>query len=174
MSEHPYIDFDGDGHGDAYDTVQDTHGHDAFVHHDAHGHIDAIAYDDNHDGLIDSLLVDHNHDGTMDTLLTDTNHDGIMDTSQAYGHGGQALEHPYIDFNGDGHGDRYYSTDIAGTDNYYHVDGHGHVDTEAIDRNHNGLIDEMYVDENHNGVFDTDLKDTNGDGIMDTRSPYVR
>ena len=32
--EHPWIDFDGDGHGDSYDTVQDDHGH-----YHAHGSI---------------------------------------------------------------------------------------------------------------------------------------
>ena len=42
MSEHPWIDFDGDGHADNYDTVQDDHGHYAFAHHDSHGHVELI------------------------------------------------------------------------------------------------------------------------------------
>ena len=94
MSEHPYIDFDGDGHGDQYETAADDHGHFAFVHHDGHGRVDAIAYDNNHDGKIDEMVVDENHDGKIDRewvdedhdgridhLLTDTNGDGIMDKS---------------------------------------------------------------------------------------------
>ena len=84
------------------------------------------------------------------------------------------LEHPYIDFNGDGHGDRYYAENGGKSNTYYHVDGHGHVDAEAIDVNRDGRIDQMFVDHNHNGVWDTELTDTDGDGIMDTSSPYVR
>src|SRR6266498_4043803 len=169
MLEHPNIDFDGDGHFDNYDTVADNHGHYAFVHHDTHGHVDAIAYDNNHDGLIDEMLVDHNHDGTMDTHLTDTNHDGYMDHSSPYGTGGgQPVEHPYIDFDGDGHGDSYTSfNDGYGTENFLHTDGHGHVDAIAQDGNHDGLIDREYVDQDHDGRIDHLLTDNNHDGYMD-------
>ena len=37
MIEHPYIDFDGDGHADNYDTAADSDGHYMFLHHDVHG-----------------------------------------------------------------------------------------------------------------------------------------
>ena len=168
MSEHPWIDFDGDGHGDSYDTAQDDHGHYAFIHHDAHGHVDRIAYDNNGDGKIDEMLADENHDGTMDTLLSDTNHDGYMDHTQSYGYGHESLEHPKIDFNGDGHYDSYESyNDGYGNTNFIHTDGHGHVDAIAQDDDHNRLIDREYVDENHDGRLDHLLSDGNGDGIMD-------
>jgi hypothetical protein len=170
--EHPWIDFDGDGHADNYDTVADDHGHYAFVHHDSHGHVDAIAYDNNHDGKIDEMIVDHDHDGTMDTHLTDTNHDGYMDHSSPYGtdtH--QPVEHPHIDFDGDGHNDSYYSfNDGYGNTDFVHSDGHGHVDAIAQDSNHDGLIDREYVDHNHDGRLDHVLTDTNGDGYMDTNN----
>ena len=83
MIEHPYIDFDGDGHADNYDTAADSDGHYMFLHHDVHGHVDAIASDQNHDGLIDRMYVDLDHDGHLDHLLSDTNGDGIMDQSVA-------------------------------------------------------------------------------------------
>ncbi len=168
MIEHPYIDFDGDGHADNYDTAADSDGHYMFLHHDVHGHVDAIAYDNNHDGLIDSMVIDSNHDGTVDQVLDDTNHDGVMDTSSPVGGGYVPLEHPYIDFNGDGHGDSYTTyVDASGTQEFVHTDGHGHVDAIASDQNHDGLIDRMYVDLDHDGHLDHLLSDTNGDGIMD-------
>jgi hypothetical protein len=168
MTDHVYIDFDGDGHGDSYDTVVDDQGHYNYLHHDAHGHIDAIAYDNNHDGLIDSMVVDTNHDGTIDHVLDDTNHDGRMDTSSPIGSGYVPLEHANVDFNGDGHYDSYRTfVDASGTQNFVHTDGHGHVDAVAFDRNHDGLMDSMYVDQDHNGTLDHLLTDTNRDGIMD-------
>jgi hypothetical protein len=168
MIEHPYIDFDGDGHGDSYDTVVDNEGHYNFLHHDAHGHIDAVAYDNNHDGRIESMVIDANHDGTIDHVLDDTNGDGYMDKSSEIGNGYKPLEHPYIDFDGDGHGDSYRTfVDASGTQNFVHTDGHGHVDAIAMDRNHDGKIDAMYVDEDHDYRIDHLLTDTNGDGIMD-------
>jgi hypothetical protein len=169
MLEHPYIDFDGDGHGDSYDTVA-TPGGQEYVHHDHHGHIDAIAYDHNGDGLMDTLKTDDNHDGSLDNEHRDTNGDGIMDDSGpiVIDYNDPVAGHPYIDFDGDGHGDRYYSTADGRTDMYDHVDGHGHVDARALDHTGEGLIDEMYVDRDHDGAFDTLLEDRNGDGIMDT------
>jgi hypothetical protein len=171
MIEHPYIDFDGDGHGDHYDTLTNSSGEYEFVHHDSHGHVDAVAYDVNHDGRIDSMDVDRNHDGVMDHHLTDTNGDGIMDSSQPISNSHLSVLHPYIDFNGDGHGDRYYTDIEQGEQVFYHTDGHGHVDAKAFDFNHDGRIDEMLVDEDHDGHIDTELRDTNGDGIMDVRFP---
>jgi hypothetical protein len=168
MIEHPYIDFDGDGHGDSYDTAADDHGHYAFLHHDAHGHVDAIAIDNNHDGLIDSMLVDNDHDGKMDHELVDDNHDGIMDSSTPISEGHDSLLHPYIDFDGDGHGDHYRTFSEGGSQYFAHTDGHGHVDAIAIDNNHDGLIDSMEVDQDHDGRLDHLLTDVNGDGIMDT------
>ncbi len=172
MLEHPYIDFDGDGHGDRYDTVATPEGQQEFMHHDSHGHADAIAWDYNHDGRIDAMMVDDNHDGGLDRFLSDDTGDGIMDSSEPT-HVDHGLDrHPYIDFNGDGHGDRYYSTTDGRIDGYTHVDGHGHEDAKALDLDHDGLIDEMYVDGDHNGVWDTVLTDKNGDGIMDSRSAF--
>jgi hypothetical protein len=169
MLEHPYIDFDGDGHPDSYDTVADSHGHYAFLHEDGHGHIDAIAYDHNGDGLIDDMVVDKNHDGTMDHVLHDSNHDGYMDTESPYGTGPHgALQHPHIDFNGDGHNDQYQTfQDGYGNQLYTHTDAQHHVDYIAVDHNHDGRIDEMYADEDHDGHLDHRLYDTNGDGYMD-------
>jgi hypothetical protein len=167
MVDHPYIDFDGDGHGDRYDTVVGDHGAQQFIHHDQYGHVDAIAWDHNRDGLIDVLMTDDDHDGRLDTYQTDTNGDGYMDTSNpTHGEGG-LQHHPYIDFDGDGHGDKYYSTTDGGTDRYYHVDGHGQIDAEALDFDRNGLMDRLFVDSNHDGNFDRAYVDTNGDGIMD-------
>ncbi len=169
MSEHPWIDFDGDGHGDQYETAQDDHGHYAFVHHDAQGHVDRIAYDNNGDGKIDEMTADENHDGTMDTRLVDTNADGYMDHSSPYGtdtH--QPVEHPRIDFNGDGHFDSYDSyNDGQGHENFVHHDAQGRVDAVARDNNHDGKIDQEWVDEDHDGRLDTMWTDTNGDGWMD-------
>jgi hypothetical protein len=79
MDGHPYIDFDGDGHGDNYDTAVQPDGTYEYVHNDHHGHMDAIAYDRNHDGLIGDMIVDSNHDGKLDTEFVDDNGDGIMD-----------------------------------------------------------------------------------------------
>jgi hypothetical protein len=93
-----------------------------------------------------------------------------MDTSEPVDSGHGVQHHPYIDFNGDGHGDRYYSTNEGGTDLYYHVDGHGHIDAQAVDENRDGLMDELYLDSDHDGRFDRFLVDTNGDGIMDHRA----
>jgi hypothetical protein len=76
-------------------------------------------------------------------------------------------DQPWIDFDGDGHGDSYYTTTDGRAQMYVHTDGHGHIDAKAIDRNDDGRIDEMYVDDNHDGRFDRLLVDTNGDGIMD-------
>jgi hypothetical protein len=168
MLEHPYIDFDGDGHGDDYDSASDNHGHYVFLHHDAYGRVDALAYDNDHDGLIESMVVDANHDGTMDHVLDDTNGDGIMDTANPVGGGYVPLEHPYIDFDGDGHGDPYRTfVDASGTQNFVHTDGYGHVDAVAMDADHDGLIDKMYIDGDHDGHIDHLLYDTNHDGIMD-------
>jgi hypothetical protein len=171
MLEHPWIDFDGDGHGDRYDTYINHDGGQQFEYHDGHGHTVAIAYDNNHDGLIDSMSVDDNHDGGIDRDLTDTNGDGIMDRSEAThapNHGVQ--NHPYIDFNGDGHGDRYNSyTYGEHGDVYTHSDGHGHVDAKAVDWDGDGLINYLYVDQDHNGTLEHALVDTNGDGIMDEK-----
>ncbi|GEM_PF-3757368 len=169
MSGHPYIDFNGDGHGDAYDSTT-IDGYDEYVHHDTHGHIDAVAHDYNHDGRIDEMYVDSDHDGVLDTDLRDTNGDGIMDTSDKIPGGHPTLEHPYVDFNGDGHGDKYTTTAFPdGSQWFVHTDGHGHVDAEAVDYNHDGRVDEMWVDENHDGVMDHRLYDTNGDGILDKK-----
>jgi hypothetical protein len=168
MHEHPYIDFDGDGHGDQYDTAVYPDGTHAFLHHDHYGHIDAIAYDYNHDGRIDTMVVDSNHDGTFDHVLTDTNGDGVMDTNSPYGGAHVPLEHPYIDFDGDGHGDHYRTVAYpGGTQAFVHTDHHGHVDAIAYDYNHDGRIDAMLVDSDHDGTFDRLLSDSNGDGIMD-------
>jgi hypothetical protein len=167
--EHPHIDFDGDGRGDSYDTVETPGVGQEYVHHDHDGHIDAIAWDLNHDGLMDKMMTDDNHDGSLDTYHRDVDGDGIMDDSgPAYADHNDPVRHPYIDFDGDGRGDRYYSTADGRTDVYDHVDGHGHIDAKALDHNGDGLIDEMYVDSDHDGRFDTVLEDRTGDGIMDT------
>jgi hypothetical protein len=168
MIDHPYIDFTGDGHSDAYTTAVEPSGAHAFYHYDCHGHIDAIAYDFNHDGRIDAMDVDSNHNGTLDRHLEDVNGDGIMDTSSSTGGPYLAPLHPHIDFNGDGRADSYRTETENGTQAYVHDDGHGHVTATAFDFNHDGLIDEMFVDDNHDGIFDRVLTDTNGDGIMDT------
>jgi len=169
MSEHPWIDFNGDGQGDRYETAIDNHGHYGFLHHDAHGHIDAIAYDNNGDGLIDSMAVDENHDGTIDTMLSDTNHDGYMDHRSPYGTDTETpVEHPYVDFNGDGRGDSYDSyNDGQGHENFVHHDRYGRVDAVAQDGNHDGRVDRMWADENHDGGLDHLLTDSTGDGVMD-------
>jgi hypothetical protein len=171
MDGHPYIDFDGDGHGDNYDTSVQPDGAYEYVHNDHHGHMDAVAYDRDRDGLIDDMKVDDNHDGTFDRVLGDEEgHDGIMDRSEPI-HVEPGHNHPYIDFNGDGHGDKYYTA----TDNYgqhfAHTDGHGHIDYEALDENRDGLIDRMWSDSNHDGRLDTEFVDDNGDGIMDRKYP---
>jgi hypothetical protein len=168
MLEHPYIDFDGDGHGDSYDTVASHDGSQEFDHHDKYGHVDAAAFDYNRDGLIDQMVTDSDHNGALDTQYNDRNGDGIMDDSVSIGNNHPDHTHPYIDFNGDGHGDRYYSTSDQYGASYTHVDGHGHIDAKAWDRDHDGLIDEMAVDRDHDGYLDTFLQDTTGDGIMDT------
>jgi len=166
MSEHIYIDFDGDGHGDRYDSVDTGHSNE-YIHHDRYGHVDAIAWDHNRDGLIDVLMTDDDHDGGLDTFQRDTNHDGYMDTSEELHNEHGVTHHPYIDFNGDGHGDKYYSTTDGRVDIYYHTDGHGHVDAKAYDVDRNGLMDQLYVDSDHDGRFDKGYVDDNGDGIMD-------
>jgi hypothetical protein len=166
MTDQPWIDFDGDGHGDTYHAVAYPEGLHEYEHFDHHGHIDAIAWDFDHDGRMESLAVDDNHDGHLDRLLHDDNGDGIMDSSQPFDQVGD-VRHPYIDFNGDGRGDHYYTTTDGRAQAYVHTDGHGHIDAKAVDRNDDGLIDEMYVDDNHDGRFDRLLVDTNGDGIMD-------
>jgi hypothetical protein len=171
MLEHPYIDFDGDGHGDNYDTVAHPDGTYDFVHHNG-GHIDAIAHDTNRDGLIDYMEVDHDHDGTFDAVLGDEEgHDGIMDRSEPI-HAESGHNHPYVDFDGDGHGDRY----TTATDNYgqhfVHTDSHGHVDYKALDTDKNGLIDKMWADTDHDGKLDREYVDVTGDGIMDKSYQY--
>lgn len=167
--DHPFIDFDGDGHGDAYQTlVLDDH-RTEFVHFDSHNHVDAIAYDDNHDGRIDQMSVDDNHDGRLDRNLYDGNGDGIMDHSEHISAG--ALRHPNIDFDGDGHRDPYVTFADDGDQIFLHLDGHGHIDREAADLNGDGLIDHLFVDDNHDGRVDRQLDDLNGDGIMDRSSP---
>jgi hypothetical protein len=172
MNEHPYIDFDGDGHGDHYDTATYPDGTHEFIHHDHYGHIDAVAYDYNSDGRIDAMVVDQDHNGTFDHVLTDTNGDGVMDTDSPLGGNSHVpLEHPYIDFDGDGHGDHYRTEAFpSGAQEFVHTDHHGHVDAIAYDYNHDGRIDAMVVDQNHDGTMDHLLADTNGDGIMDTSS----
>jgi heat shock protein beta len=168
MLEHPYIDFDGDGHGDSYDTFSSPSGTQTFEHHDHHGHTDAVAWDYNRDGLVDAMMTDDNHDGALDQFHRDTNGDGIMDEAEPTNLDHGSSRHPYIDFNGDGKGDNYYQTTDGYADYYTHVDGHGHVDAKAVDGNEDGLIDELYVDRDHDGVLDHVLYDTTGDGIMDT------
>jgi hypothetical protein len=170
MDGHPYIDFDGDGHGDSYDTAVQPDGTHEYVH-SAGGHIDAIAFDTDNNGLIDYMLVDSDHDGTFEATLADTGHDGIMDYYEPT-HADTGHNHPYIDFNGDGHGDTYTTS----TDNYgqhfVHTDGHGHVDYKALDTNRDGLIDKMWADTNHDGTLDREYVDTTGDGIMDKSYSY--
>lgn len=171
--EHPYIDFDGDGHGDSYDTYDDGHSLE-HVHHDWHGRVDAIAIDNNRDGIMEAMVVDSNHDGVLDTVLTDETGDGYMDSEHHLPVSHYATENPYVDFDGDGHGDNYYTaTDNEGGRQYLHTDGYGHVDAVADDHDHNGLMDQMTVDENHDGQVDHVLRDQTGDGYMDTRDPLV-
>jgi hypothetical protein len=55
MLEHPYLDVDGDGHPDPYDTYYDGHQY-QFIHHDSAGRVDAIAYDYNDDGDGDGIM----------------------------------------------------------------------------------------------------------------------
>jgi len=164
--DHPYIDFDGDGHGDSYQTIVHGGEHE-YEHLDRHGHIDAIAYDMNHDGRIDSMQVDDDHDGHLDRMLFDENGDGIMDRSEHMSHGSLTVHHPYIDFNGDGHGDTYVTTTDGKEQIYSHLDGHGHIDRQAIDTDNDGRINEMYVADHGDGRIDRVLVDVNGDGIMD-------
>lgn len=171
MIEHPYIDFDGDGHGDSYDTVVDPLGHHAYLHHDEHGWVDAIAFDSNGDGVVESMTVDQNHDGTLDHVLDDTNGDGIMDTSSPAGGFPQPIQYPWIDFDGDGAGDPYLASSHGFAQSYYHTDGYGHVDAIAVDLDVDGLIDAMLVDADHEGHLDHQLVDTDGDGIMDSSHP---
>lgn len=171
MTEHPYLDFDGDGHGDPYDTVVDPLGHRAFLHHDTSGQIDAIAFDSNADGLVESMATDENHDGGLDHILDDTTGDGFMDTASPAGGAAQPIEHPAIDFDGDGDADPYLTATHGFAQSFHHTDGSGHVDAVALDFNLDGLIDAMQVDDDHDGVLDHVLTDTDGDGIMDTTSP---
>jgi hypothetical protein len=117
------------------------------------------------------MLVDDDGDGDFDRALGDTDRDGIMDTSE---HAiGADLEHktrPYIDFDGDGHGDRYQSFSSGYIQQFAHVDGYDRIDAVAADLDHDGRIDEMTVDEDHNGVVDHRLSDTDHDGWMNTRA----
>jgi hypothetical protein len=171
MIDHPYIDFDGDGHGDSYDTVEYPNGIQVFVHHEG-SHIDAIAFDKNHDGLVDEMMVDDDGDGDMDRKLWDANHDGYMDGEKDLPPDNDAHHHPYIDFDGDGHGDSYYTTDLPGPSQLFvQPDGYGHIETVALDHNHNGYIDEMHTDEDHDAAMDHVLWDNNNDGVMDTKAP---
>lgn len=142
--DHPYIDFDGDGHGDTYTTSDLPDGGHAFSHHDAHGNIDAIAYDHDHDGLVDTLDVDNDHDGVLDHHLTDTTGDGWMDTKVP-------IEHPEPEADPD----RMVIVHTAdGGDAYVHGDGHGHADTIGWDFEGDGRLDAIDVDSNHDGILD--------------------
>ncbi|MBN1170870.1 MAG: hypothetical protein JXA67_01745 [Micromonosporaceae bacterium] len=79
-ADHPFIDFDGDGHRDSYETYDlGEQGHE-FVHTDATGDVTAIAYDYDGDGLIDAIDMDHGHTGHMTHHYEDVNGDGWMDT----------------------------------------------------------------------------------------------
>ncbi len=177
MSDHPYIDFDGDGHGDSYDAVHEPSGGYAFIHHDSHGNVDAIAYDDDSDGRINWMETDEDHNGVLDHYLADDNGDGIMDEKHELHGVNSHVEHPRIDVDGDGHADQVYATSYAsdGTpDNvFFHTDGHGHVDAVLFDGDSNGRIDYMETDQNHNGTLDHYLVDDNGDGIMDEKHPLT-
>ncbi len=77
---HPFLDFDGDGQGDAYHVAGVPGGGNLFAHSDGLGHVDALALDENDDALIDVMFVDKDSDAHFDHLLIDLNGDGIMDT----------------------------------------------------------------------------------------------
>jgi hypothetical protein len=171
--EHPFIDFQGDGYGDPYDTAHVEGGQNEYYHQGQHHVIDAVAIDYDRDGYIDKMHTDSNDDGTLDTLQEDTDGDGYMDDSEKYYHGEPVhLNHPYIDFDGDGHGDHYSTYGTAdGSQVFNHTDHSGHVDAMAIDYDNDGLIDKMVVDSDGDGDLDKILVDTNGDGIMDSSEP---
>ena len=96
MSE-PWIDFNGDGTGDEYETTTGEDG--AMEYHydaDGDGQDDMVAYDDDGDGLIDQLQTDDDGDGTMDRAEFDDNGDGTMDHSE------DLPDDPAADDGGDG------------------------------------------------------------------------
>ncbi|GAA4920323.1 hypothetical protein LX16_4656 [Stackebrandtia albiflava] len=83
MSDDMWIDFDGDGNEDAFETETLEDGSTAYSHDaDGDGDVDSVAYDEDNDGYIDTMTFDTDGDGTMDTLMTDVDGDGFMDTSE--------------------------------------------------------------------------------------------
>lgn len=82
MSDDVWIDFDGDGTGDEYDTIEMDDGSTQYVHYDEDGEVDAVAIDEDGDGIIDSMAVDSDGDGTLDTMLSDDTGDGFMDSEE--------------------------------------------------------------------------------------------
>ena len=76
----PWIDFDGDGTGDDYETEAFADGGGQYTHYDEDGNADAVAYDFDGDGLIDAMDVDSDGDGSLDTTMFDETGDGYMDS----------------------------------------------------------------------------------------------
>ena len=77
--EEPWIDADGDGQGDDYETEELDGG--GFAHTTDDG---SVAIDDDGDGYIDSLYIDSDGDGTLDTVMTDDDGDGYVDSEAEY------------------------------------------------------------------------------------------
>jgi|GEM_PF-3839442 len=84
MSDEPWIDFDGDGVGDDYETVTHDDGSATYTQYNEDGEVAAVAHDFDGDGLIDALEVDSDGDGTLDAIQFDEDGDGFMDTEIAY------------------------------------------------------------------------------------------
>ena len=80
MSDEPWIDFDGDGTGDDYETEAFADGGGQYTHYDEDGNADAVAYDFDGDGLIDAMDVDSDGDGSLDTTMFDETGDGYLDS----------------------------------------------------------------------------------------------
>jgi len=69
FAETTITDFDGDGVGDAFDSIDPNTG------------TEMIALDSDGDGLLDTVVSDADGDGVFETAMTDTDGDGQLDTS---------------------------------------------------------------------------------------------
>lgn len=196
--DHPYIDFDGDGHADHYQTEElGEHGH-MFTSYDAHGNVHAIGYDENGDGLLESVDMDTNGDGVLDMHATDTNGDGWMDTHGAYSDASDARapeENP--DPNVAAHPGEHTGHHVGHEEHSSHLgtdpdvsasatndrpwidfDGDGRGDQyETIHTAHGnafvhddgtGHADAVAYDFNRDGILDAADIASHGDGVIDT------
>lgn len=78
------------------------------------------------------------------------------------------IDHPAIDFDGDGTFDAYDTVRDDGAQLFFHHDGDGHLDAIARDGDHDGLVDMLVTDTDGDGSLENLQTDTDGDGYMDT------